>query len=261
MAKKPVSVDIRSLVEERLKLGGIVMSQPAIDKYMKEPDSLGEQRKGEVLPAGYKRCGCCREAKKYHLFNKNSAAKTGCTGSCKVCQNKHAKKSYKKTKKRRNYKKYYQLNKEMKQEQARKYYAENKEAILEKQAKYRNSKAGKAVMHKAHAKRRAAMAANAGIPYDRQLVIDRDGAFLGEKKPICWICGEPIKDTSGDHLHLDHVISIVNGGLDCFTNIACSHKTCNLSKTKDDRDVETQDVMDIIARSEAYIDQYPDKFE
>ena len=81
------------------------------------------------------------------------------------------------------------------------------------------------------------------------------------RSPVCYLCGKEIEDISGQGLHLDHVISVNNGGKDCFTNIACTHKECNLRKEKDDRNLEADQVSAIIERSEAFIEAHPDLFE
>lgn len=245
---------------ERLELSSVKMNNADKTAYIEQDDDLGWAKKGTEVDAGYKHCGKCGHIKKFFLFNKNKANKDCVTGTCKECQKASAKKSYKKTKKKRNYKRYYQENKEMKQAHSRKYYEENKEAVIAKQREYHASGRGKKVMRKAHAKRRAAIAANQGIPYTRAMVIERDSVFIESDLPICWLCGEPIEDTSGEGLHLDHVVSINNGGLDCFTNIACTHKVCNLKKEKDDRFLEAESVEEIVARAEAYMDENPDKF-
>lgn len=245
---------------ERLSLAGVIFQPPVLTVYLRAKDSLGEVEKGTVVAEGYKRCGACGHAKKFYLFNKNSGSKTNTSGSCKECQKSTAAKSYGKTKKSRNYKKYYQEHKEAKQEQARKYYRENKETLTAKHKAYLATKAGKKVMTKAHGKRRAALAVNKGIPYTRQMVIDRDGAFLEREHPLCYLCLEDITDTSGKGLHLDHVVPVVMGGLDCFSNIACSHATCNLTREKDARELTPEQVTDIIQIAEEYIDAHPDLF-
>lgn len=250
----------KQIIVERLALAGITLTDSELDVYCGAPGVV-VLAEGQEIPAGYKQCGHCKEIKKFILFNKNSASKNGCTGTCKDCQREAAKKSYDKTKKKRNYKEYYQANKEAKQEQSRKYYEQNKARLNQRHAEYHSSGRGKKVMQKAHAKRRAALAANAGIPYTRELVIRRDSDFRGTPQPICYLCDKPIEDISGQGLHLDHVISVNNGGKDCFTNVACTHKECNLRKEKDDRNLEAEQVKTIRARAEAFIEAHPDLFE
>lgn len=245
----------------RVALAEIAMTDTQEREYLLLADDLGEVARGVEVPLGYKRCGRCGHSKKFYLFNKNNGSKTYTSGNCKECQKEAAKKSYGKTKQKRNYKKYYQENKEIKQAHARKYYQENKEALKQKHKEYLQTRVGKKVMRKAHAKRRKALEANKGIPYTREMLIERDGVFLGQSHPICYLCNEAIMDTSGAGLHIDHVIPVVEGGLDCFTNVACTHSTCNLSREKDARELKTEQVEDIIQRAEAFIDTYPERFE
>lgn len=254
-------VENKEIIMERVKLAGLIMDVRQEIEYLNMADDLGEVTKGATVPDGYKRCGKCGHSKKYFLFNKNAGSKTNTSGSCKECQKANAKKSYGKTKQRRNYKKYYQENKEIKQAHARKYYEENKERLKEKHQEYLKTAKGKRVMKKAHAKRRKSLAENAGIPYTREMIIERDGAFLDLEHPECYLCGKAITDTSGTGLHLDHVIPVVQGGLDCFTNMASTHTQCNLRREKDARELTTEQVEDIQERSEAFIDAYPERFE
>ena len=259
--KETKVVDVTEVQIERLQLANIQFTDAQLKQYLEMPDSLGTYEEGMTVPNGYKKCGKCQEILKLYLFNKNSANKLCATGNCKTCQKAAASKSYKKTKKKRNYRKYYEENKDAKREAARKYYAENKERVSEKHKEYRNSQAGKKAMAKAHKKRNELKKANAGIPYTRDMVIHRDGEFIKEAKPICWLCKKPIEDISGNSLHLDHIVSINNGGLDCFTNIACTHKGCNLKKEKDDRSLDFKEVQTIEERAIEYMEKYPEKFK
>ncbi len=255
--EQPKVQDIDKLA--RLHGTGIEMSVDEKKAYLKMPDDLGLLVAGMQIPKGYKKCGKCQHVMKFYLFNRNSGSKTNTTGNCKECQKASANKSYKKTKKKRNYKKYYDEHKEMKQEQSRKYYDEHKDELNAKHKDYLSTKKGKKVMHKAHAKRAASIAKHQGIPYTRTMVLERDKQ--GGEYPICYLCGKPILDTSGSACHLDHVVSINNGGLDCFTNIAAVHSTCNLTKEKDDRNLSVEQVEKIKKLAQDYIDKHPEQFE
>lgn len=226
--------------------------------YLALPDDLGEYKENMVVPEGYRRCGRCLHVMKFYLFNRNSGAKTNTTGNCKACQKQSATKSYAKTKHKRDYKKYYRENKERKQAHSKKYYENNKQALAQKHKAYHSSSVGKKVMRKAHAKRRALMAANQGIPWTRELVIDRDKQ--GKDTPICYYCGNIIKDVSGEHCHMDHVIPVVIEGKDCFTNVASMHASCNLLKKKDASDITAIMIHAVQKLSEDYIDAHPEKF-
>lgn len=246
---------------QRLSLGGVNLNEQQMREYIGMEADLGEAVKGSELAPGFKRCGSCGHAKKFFLFNKNTGSKTNTSGNCKECQKGTAAQSYSKTKSKRNYKKYYQENKETKQAHARKYYTENKDTIKDKHKAYLATSKGQKVMRQAHSKRRKAIAENKGIPYTREMVIERDGKFLGFVHPVCYLCNNPITDISGAELHLDHVVPIVEQGLDCFSNVASSHRTCNLTREKDARRLTVEQVDGIIKRAESYIDTYPDRFE
>ncbi len=249
--------DMKQIQIERLQKAGINLSEKELQKYLEMPDDLGIYQEGMEIPVGFKRCGGCKHVKKFYLFNVNNSAKNKCTGNCKECQKKSAKKSYEKTKDKRDYKKYYRENVERKREHGRKYYELHKEEILAKQKEYRQTAAGRKVMRKAHRKRRRILSKYKGIPYKREWVIDRDK--MNGEYPICYLCDKPI--TNMDDLHLDHVIPIALKGKDCFTNVAVVHKECNLRKEKDARNLKPEQIEEIIARTEKYIDDHPELFE
>lgn len=247
--------------KQRLRLDEAHMkyTEEQFAEYLAKPDViLTAQPKTYIcnIP-GYKRCGKCGDVKKFYLFNRNKAAKDGCTGTCAICQRQAASKSYKKTKQKRNYAEYYRKNAEAKKAAAKKYYQENKDKCDEQHRKYLQTKAGQKVMKKAKAKRNNLLNVNAGIPYTRELVIDRDK--MGGQYPVCYLCGKEI--TEAKDIHLDHVIGVTIGGANCFTNIACVHSQCNLRKTKDCTEVTPQMVELIQKRAEAYIDEHPDDFD
>ena len=233
---------------ERLEVAGIKFTDDELKRYLGYPPII---KVTTSIPKGHKCCTKCRIVKKLYLFNKNNSAADGHTTQCKECQSSNAKKSYKKVKHKKEYKKYYQEHKEAKQAQSRRYYQEHKDELKIKHAKYRATKAGKNAMHKAHSKRAESIRSNQGIPYKREMVIERDRQ--GGTDPICYLCGELI--TTGA-LHLDHVIPVVMGGLDCFSNIACVHDACNLRKTKDAKEVTEEMVVDIQRRTDEYMDAH-----
>lgn len=246
--------ELTKLQEDRILAAGVVMSAKEMQDYFNAPDDLGTSAEA-TIPAGYKRCGKCGHIKKFYLFNRNSAAKNKCTGNCKDCQREASHKSYAKYKGTRDYKAYYKKNKEKKQAHSRAYYEAHKDEIKEKQKAYRNSSAGQKVMNKAHRKRRRLLNKNKGIPYTREMVIERDKC--GEEFPICYLCEQPITDGK---IHLDHVIPVVLKGKDCFTNVACTHEACNLKKSKDAHEITTDQVETIQALAESYIDAHPEFF-
>lgn len=254
--KEKISAEV--LQQQRLELAGIQMDSKELGKYIAEPDVMDwDTNPGTEAPRGYKRCGGCGAIKKLYMFNKNSGTKDGCTGTCKECQKKSARKSYQKTKKKRNYKKYYEENKEAKIAASKKYYAENKERLDAKHKEYLQTKKGKKVMQKARDKRMSALEANAGIPYTREMVIERDS--YGGEYPICYLCGKPITDPKD--IHLDHVIGVVIGGENGFNNVACTHSTCNLKKSKECTEVTTEMIQKIEDATDKYMQEHPDLFE
>lgn len=244
----------------RVALGEVAMTDLQEKEYLATPDNIGQVVKGTEPPLGYKRCGACGDGKKFYLFNKNSGSKTNTSGNCKACQKVTAGASYTKTKKNRNYKKYYAENKEAKQQHARKYYDANKDIIKDRHKAYLQTPKGKKVMLNAHSKRRKSLSTNKGVPYTRFMVIDRDGKFVGREYPLCYLCQQDITDISGAGLHIDHVVPVVESGLDCFTNVASSHTQCNLRREKDARQLTLEQVDAIIEQSEAYIDAHTEQF-
>lgn len=256
MEDNKVSTELEQI--SRVVDAGIEVTPEFKKEYLASEDDKGLYVPGCEIPAGYKKCGRCSHVLKFYKFNRNKGAKTNTTGNCKECQKESARLSYKKTKKKRNYKKYYAENKEVKQEAARRYYAKNKEAMDARHREYIASQKGKMVMSRAHAKRRATISSNKGVPYTREIVIDRD--MRGGQYPICSICSEPIFET-GKSLHLDHVVPLLIGGADCFTNIACTHDKCNLAKKKDGSDVTAAQITTIKKLAEDYMDKHPELFE
>jgi hypothetical protein len=251
--------ELQELQIMRLQEGGVNLEEDELDAYLEAPDVIENPTAGSTdIPAGYKRCGKCKRIKKFYLFNRNKSARNNCTGNCKECQIVTAQKSYDKNKDKRDYKKYYAENREMKREHGRNYYQRNKEKILARQRQYKQTAAGKEVMNKARSTRKKSMKENAGIPYTREIVIDRDSRFINSEFPLCCLCNKPITDP--EDIHMEHIISIAIGGADCFTNVGCAHSECNLSKSKDAAEITVEQVESIEARAEAYIDAHPEAF-
>ena len=252
MSQVGVEEDIRII---RLEEAGIYLTPEEIVAYKVEADVL-DLKVGDVIPKGYKRCGGCGKYKKLYLFNRNSRSSLNCTGNCKDCQKKASKKSYDKLKGPAEYQAKYQERREEKLSRSKQYYQKNKEKILAQQHKYHKSAKGKKVMKKSHEKRKYMLAKNAGIPYTLEMLIDRDKQ--GGDRPICILCGKPIAHDRD--IHIEHLLPVVMGGVDDFTNVGCAHSLCNLQKSKDAREITTEQVDDLIARSEAYMDQHPELF-
>lgn len=241
----------------RLEEAQINLDAEEVLTYLEQPDVISEEEtKLEVLPVGYKRCGKCKQVKKFYLFNRNLNSRINCTGNCKDCQKANARVSYDKNKGKRDYKKYYEEHKDLKREHGRSYYQRNRDKILAKHRDYRGTQEGKEAMNRAHVTRKKAMKTNVGIPYTREIVIERDK--LGGEFPVCCLCGKFIENFAD--IHMEHLIPIRSGGADCFTNVACAHSKCNLEKTKDAEEITVEQVETIEKRAEQYIDEHPEHF-
>ena len=240
----------------RLEDAKIYLTPEQIRKYLDSTDSI-DLKVGDQIPAGYKRCGRCGKFKKFYLFNRNSGSKTNCAGNCKECQRATSKQYHVTHKNDPKRKENYIKNREQRLERSRQYYAENKERIRAQQNKYHQTKKGKTVMQNAHNKRKYMLAKNAGIPYTLEMLKERDKH--GGEFPICILCGKPIEQDRD--IHIEHLIPVVLGGPDDFTNVGCAHQLCNLRKSKDAREVTTKQVTQLIADSEKYMDEHPDQFQ
>lgn len=240
----------------RLEEARVYLDPDDIRKYLDGPDML-ELKVGDKIPAGYKKCGRCGKYKKFYMFNRNKQVTNNCSGNCKDCQRSASKVHYATHKDTSKHRENYQANREARLERSRKYYQENKARIAEQQKEYHKSAKGKKVMKGAHAKRKYMLAKNAGIPYTLEMLIDRDKQ--GGELPVCILCGETIQHERD--IHIEHLIPVVMGGADDFTNVGCAHQLCNLRKSKDAREVTTQQVSELIERSERYMDEHPDLFK
>lgn len=239
----------------RLEEADVFLNKEEISKYKQLPDSLNLSP-GDAIPAGFKRCGHCGIYKKLYMFNRNRNVANNCTGNCKDCQKETSRKSYIKNKGTRDHKEYYTRHREEKLERSRKYYAENKDKVLANQKKYHKTSRGKKAMKRSHAKRRYLLDKNAGIAWTEELIIDRDKQ--GGEFPICVLCGKPI--IHARDIHMEHLIPVVMGGKNCFTNVGCAHSLCNLQKSKDAREISVEQVEQLIERSENYMDIHPEAF-
>jgi 5-methylcytosine-specific restriction endonuclease McrA len=108
--------------------------------------------------------------------------------------------------------------------------AENRESARIAEMKYYESHKEK--FRAAWRKRKAAKLNNGFEPYTEQEVLDTYGSN-------CHLCSEPINleapRKSGHEgweqgLHIDHFISLKDGGADSLNNVRPSHGVCNLRK-------------------------------
>lgn len=241
--------------KQRLLNAHIYLQDDELITYYASPDQLPLT---ENVPVGYKKCGGCKSLKKLYMFNCNKDSKLNCSGNCKECQKVAASKSYIKTKDTRDYKAYYLANRDMKREHNKQYYQTHKDIILSKHHEYRQTTEGRQAMNQAHSLRKKSMKKNTGVPYTRELVIERDSIFLGNDKPICCLCGKLIELTD---VHMEHLMPIALNGIDCFTNVGCAHSECNLRKSKDAHEITSEQVAILEERAVKFIDTYPDKFK
>lgn len=264
-----MSISIKDLTPEAQMILGRVeeakqyfKSKEQILEYIAAPDELKnlDEMKELGFDFGWKKCGRCGKAKKYFLFSRNKGSATGCAGNCKECQKATSKKHYDANKGKTDHKGNYARNREARQEYSRKYYQKNKTKMAAKHRSYRQSTAGKKVMQQAHAKRQYALMKNAGIPWTKEMIVDRDTiANTNGTRPLCILCDKPIEHDRD--IHMEHLIPVVLGGQDCFTNVACAHALCNLQKTKDAKEIQTEQVDTLIKRSEEYMETHPDLFK
>lgn len=95
--------------------------------------------------------------------------------------------------------------------------------------KYFQTEKGKNNAHRASSKRRSRKKQAKYIPYDRVVILKRD-------RYTCQNCGIKVHDRSTgdwntpDKAHLDHIISLENGGETREENLQVLCRSCNLSK-------------------------------
>lgn len=95
--------------------------------------------------------------------------------------------------------------------------------------KYFKTEEGKNVSHRAAAKRRSRTKGAKYIPYDRTKILKRD-------KYTCQKCGIKVHDrrsgnwNTPNKAHLDHIISLEDGGETREENLQVLCRTCNLEK-------------------------------
>lgn len=202
-----------------------------------------------------KTCPSCKQTKPACDFFKNRAAKSGLSAYCKPC---HQYKLYgppkgryrvdpaiKKERKKKYQQQWVKNNPEKIKSYQSKYYWTHREQELESNKKYRQENADKEKARKERYKkanpdyernnrnrRRAKLMSVASEKYTVQDVLTRYGTD-------CHICEEPIDLTASrlagrgnwqKGLHLDHVVSIANGGNDTLDNVKPAHVLCNLRK-------------------------------
>ena len=167
-------------------------------------------------------------------FNKRKASADGHTYTCKVCEKASAKASYHRRKKMGKL----EMTPEehaMKKQFYRDYYQENKDRKKKYDKQYQQTEAGKKAMKEGHSRRRERIKKQKGEPYQRWEVIERDSK---DGTLLCQVCKEPIERLRD--VHVDHIVPIVEGGIDELDNVRCVCKTCNLSRPKGGEDIVEQ---------------------
>lgn len=161
-------------------------------------------------------------------FNKRKQSPDGHTYTCKICEKERAKESYQRRKVEGKLPKLTPEEKEARKQFYREYYQQNREKRRAYDEKYRKSKEGRAAMNEGHARRKERLKKQAGEPYKRWEVIEKDTV---DGVLICGICGKPIERIRD--MHLDHIIPVAQGGPDELSNVRCVHKECNLTRPKE----------------------------
>jgi 5-methylcytosine-specific restriction endonuclease McrA len=164
-----------------------------------------------------KRCTKCGEFKSLSDFYSNSSVKSGLRPECIECHKKYSKQ-------------YRENNKEQETDRAKKYREHNPEKVKALFKRYREQNKDKRSGW--NKKRRALKLGNSHIPYTLEDIFKEYGFN-------CFICGKAI-DLSAPRqpgkngwelgLHIDHLISLKNGGADSLQNVRPTHGKCNLKK-------------------------------
>ena len=119
-----------------------------------------------------------------------------------------------------------------------KYLAANKEKEAERKRLYKQKNRAKVALVETN--RRARKMSLAGERYTLEQVFDKWGTN-------CHLCQEPIDLTAPRRvgrkgwekgLHIDHVISLSNGGSDALDNVRPAHGSCNVKKGNRDKILE-----------------------
>ncbi len=185
------------------------------------------------MPESTKRCSECHETKPLSEFNKRAASPDGHAYKCKVCERAIVKANYHKRKERLGRNLYYEMHKDDIRRKSKEYYEGHKEHLLDKNKEYRQKHPE--VHAKSVAKRKRLIDLQKGKPYTRGQIIDRDSVTVeGKKVVICQVCKKAIDDLN--ELEIDHILPVGQGGLDCYDNVRCVHKTCNVQRPLDGRD-------------------------
>lgn len=259
-------------IEDSLKRAGLNYLPDAMEYYLSTPDIL-EQQPSMYTSSGYSYCRRCSKWKKLYLFYASSRHKSGFSPECKQCRNARKTARYQnaddatKEKIKAQYKKYRKTADQNKKERIQQaiingtYVPKEKtekdlikeQRRLARNAAYRKTDAWKEVYRRSAQKREELKKANKGIPYTKKLIKQRD-----EGHP-CILCGKPIED--GDSVQVDHLIPVLIGGADCFSNVSFVHASCNHRKTKTALEITTAQIEELRIRTETFMDNNKELFK
>lgn len=194
-------------------------------------------------------CPKCGIDKPITGFYKNKSYKIGyAMSACKSCQVAKSVEKAKNNPKVQAYKRaWHQKNKERLREKSKAYRELNKEQLSKKKSEYNSLNRDKSKIRMQRwkennptgvndiSRRRRARKLNNGIgKYTESQVLDKYGTN-------CHICNLPIdfnaprlvgKPGWENGLHIDHIVSICNGGPDTLDNVKPAHGLCNLRKPR-----------------------------
>lgn len=190
-----------------------------------------EQTKQMEQTEQTKRCSHCKKEKPITEFSKRSASKDGLSYTCKACERETSKRSYKRRKEQRKRQRYYREHREEILQRSHENYMANREARLAFHKEYRVRNPG--VLRRAEARRRKRLKEAESDGVSREEIIKRDSVG---GVAICQICGKPILKFTD--LHIDHIVPLGEGGSDTADNKRVVHKSCNLRRPKDGRDLK-----------------------
>ena len=183
-------------------------------------------------------CNKCNIEKELEEFSPLAKGKHGRRAACKICQAAITKLYREKNPEasRAAAKKYRKSKPEVISRKNKKYYATHKESVLRSVREWRKNNVEKTKEHsRRHNSRRRARRLNNGVvAYTEPQMLELYGTN-------CYLCGSAIDLTAPrkpgvagweQGLHIEHLISIVNGGTDSIENVRPAHGVCNLRKGK-----------------------------
>jgi hypothetical protein len=191
----------------------------------------------EVNNRVYENCGTMAGYKKHR--NRNTPICDDCRTVCRETKRQYRALNPEKTK--QDNRTWYLKNKEKILERNREFRLNNPEYVKEYQDTYRRNHKGERTVYRLNnlekfrsytRKRIALKFSNGHEPYMEDNVIEKYGLE-------CHICTEPIELSASRKVgvgnwrkgfHIDHLIPLSKGGMDCLENVRPAHAECNLFK-------------------------------